>query len=138
TIRKLSKPKDRKVNQKKGGGEKNAQPKVDPACKPPTGKDKNLKTSYKSGGCFICDGPHRAHDCPKKASLYGLSPHGDEDTSDGQSMDDEAKWLRINATKESGKIKPVNSLAKPIHGVAKDVHAKIGEWEGTIDLSVVA
>ncbi|GJV01077.1 putative retrotransposon gag domain, aspartic peptidase domain protein [Tanacetum coccineum] len=50
TRRESSKPKDQKVNQEKGGGEKNAQPKVDPARKPPTGKDKNLKTSYKSGG----------------------------------------------------------------------------------------
>ncbi|GJR66825.1 putative retrotransposon gag domain, aspartic peptidase domain protein [Tanacetum coccineum] len=86
TRRESSKPKDRKVNQDKGGGEKNAQPKVDPARKPPTGKDKNLKTSYKSGGCFICDGPHRARDCPKKASLNGMSAHEDEDTSDGGSM----------------------------------------------------
>ncbi|GKF21193.1 putative retrotransposon gag domain, aspartic peptidase domain protein, partial [Tanacetum coccineum] len=54
--------------------------------KPPTRKDKNLKTSYKSGGCFICDGPHRAQDCPKKASLNGLSAHDDEDASDGESM----------------------------------------------------
>nr|GEW76618.1 Gag-Asp_proteas domain-containing protein [Tanacetum cinerariifolium] len=44
---------------------------------------------------------------------------------------------RINATKGSGTIKAVNSPAKPIHGVAKDVRAKIREWEGTIDLSVV-
>ncbi|GJY60638.1 putative retrotransposon gag domain, aspartic peptidase domain protein [Tanacetum coccineum] len=50
TRRESSKPKDQKVNQEKGGGEKNAQPKADPARKPPTGKDKNLKTSYKSGG----------------------------------------------------------------------------------------
>ncbi|GJR59546.1 putative nucleotidyltransferase, ribonuclease H [Tanacetum coccineum] len=34
-------------------------------------------------------------------------------------------------------VKAVNSLAKAIHGVAKDVWAKIGEWEGMIDLSVV-
>ncbi|GJX08171.1 putative retrotransposon gag domain, aspartic peptidase domain protein [Tanacetum coccineum] len=184
--RESSKPIDRKVNQEKGGGENNVQLKVDPAHKPPTGKDKNLKTSYKSGGCFICDGPHRARDCPKKASLNGLSAHGDKDASDGWSMgsirilnaikaktdvpkvvgkglqyveatinsvkvctlfdsdmtrnfvvDDEAKRLGINATKGSGTIKAVNSLAKPIHEVAKDVQAKIGEWEGTIDLSVV-
>ncbi|GKD50534.1 putative retrotransposon gag domain, aspartic peptidase domain protein [Tanacetum coccineum] len=186
TRRESSKPKDRKVNQEKGGGEKNAQPKVDAARKPPTRKDKNLKTSYKSGGCFICDGPHRARDCPKKASLNGLSAHEDEEASDGGSMgsirilnaikaktevpkvvgkglqyveatingvkvralvdsgathnfvaDDEAKRLGINATKGSGTIKAVNSPAKAIHGVAKDVRAKIGEWEGTIDLSVV-
>ncbi|GJW79944.1 putative nucleotidyltransferase, ribonuclease H [Tanacetum coccineum] len=186
TRRDSSKPKDRKVNQEKGGGEKNAQPKVDAARKPPTGKDKNLKTSYKSGGCFICDGPHRARDFPKKASLNGLSAHEDKGASDGGSMgsirilnaikaktevpkvvgkglqyveatingvkvralvdsgathnfvaDDEAKRLGINATKRSGTIKAVNSPAKAIHGVAKDIRAKIGEWEGTIDLSVV-
>ncbi|GJT21152.1 retrovirus-related pol polyprotein from transposon TNT 1-94 [Tanacetum coccineum] len=186
TKRESSKPKDQKVNQEKGGGEKNAQPKVDTARKPPTGKDKNLKTSYKSGGCFICDGPHRARDCPKKASLNGMSAHEDEEASDGGSMgsirilnaikakmeeskvvrkglqyveatingvkvcalvdsgathnfvaDDEAKRLGINATKGSGTIKAVNSLAKAIHGVAKDVWGKIGEWEGMIDLLVV-
>nr|GFA33688.1 putative reverse transcriptase domain-containing protein [Tanacetum cinerariifolium] len=50
---------------------------------------------------------------------------------------DEAERLGINATKGSGTIKVVNSMAKPIHGVAKDAQAKIGEWEGTIDFSVV-
>ncbi|GJX55553.1 putative retrotransposon gag domain, aspartic peptidase domain protein, partial [Tanacetum coccineum] len=186
TRRESSKPKDRKVNQEKYKGEKNEEQKVDAARKPPTGKDKNLKTSYKNGGCFICDGPHRARDCPKKASLNGMSAHDDEEASDGGSMGsirilnaikaktevpkvvgkglqyveatingvkvralvdsgathnfvavDEAKRLGINATKGSGTIKAVNSPAKAIHGVAKDVRAKIGEWEGMIDLSVV-
>ncbi|GJS97949.1 putative retrotransposon gag domain, aspartic peptidase domain protein [Tanacetum coccineum] len=186
TRRESSKLKDRKVNHEKGRGEKNAQPKVDHTRKPPTGKDKNLKKSYKSDGCFICDGPHRAQDCPKKASLNGMSAHEDEDASDGESMDsmrilnaikaktkvskvvgkslqyveatindvkvralvdfgatynfvtvDEAERLGITATKGSGTIKAVNSPAKPIQGVAKDVRAKIGEWEGTIDFSVV-
>nr|GEW33167.1 putative retrotransposon Gag domain, aspartic peptidase domain protein [Tanacetum cinerariifolium] len=81
----------------KNEGKKNAQPKVDAARKPPTRKDKNLKTSYKSGGCFICDGPHRARDFPKKASLNGLSTHKDEEASDGRSMGS----IRIlNAIKE--------------------------------------
>ncbi|GKC09182.1 putative retrotransposon gag domain, aspartic peptidase domain protein [Tanacetum coccineum] len=75
TRRDSSKPKDKKVNQEKGGGEKNAQPKVDAARKPPTRKDKNLKTSYKSDGCFICDGPHRARDCPKKAVMKNDNPN---------------------------------------------------------------
>ncbi|GJU26990.1 gag-aspartyl protease domain-containing protein [Tanacetum coccineum] len=51
---------------------------------------------------------------------------------------DEANRLGINATKGSRTIKAVNSEAKPIHGVDKDVRAKIGEWEGTIDLSMVS
>nr|GEY68927.1 hypothetical protein [Tanacetum cinerariifolium] len=145
--RESSKPKDQKVNQEKGEGEKNAQPKVDVVRKPPTRKDKNLKTSYKSGGCFICDGPHRARDCLKKASLNGLSTHEDEEASDGGSMatingvkvrapvdsdathnfvaDDKAKSIGINATKGSGTIKAVNSPSKAIHGVVKDVSAKI-------------
>ncbi|GJV83150.1 putative retrotransposon gag domain, aspartic peptidase domain protein [Tanacetum coccineum] len=83
-----SKPKDKKVNQEKGGGENNAQPKVD--------------ATREDGGAEGC-----------------------------------RKRLGINATKGSGTIKAVNSSAKAIHGVAKDVRAKIGEWEGTIDLSVV-
>nr|GEY33033.1 hypothetical protein [Tanacetum cinerariifolium] len=149
-------------------------------------KDKSMKTNYKSGGCFICDTPHRARDFPKKASLNGMSAHEDEDASNDESMAsmrilnaikvktkvskviakglqyveatingikvcafvdtgathnfvavDEAERLGINATKGSGTIKAVHSPAKPIHGVAKDAWAKIGEWEGTIDLLVV-
>ncbi|GKC49835.1 putative retrotransposon gag domain, aspartic peptidase domain protein [Tanacetum coccineum] len=91
----------------------------------------------------------KARDCPKKASLNGMSAHKDEEASEGGSMatingvkvhalvdfgathnfvaDDEAKRLGINATKGSGTIKVVNSPAKAIHGVAKDVQAKIGE-----------
>ncbi|GJX77241.1 RNA-directed DNA polymerase, eukaryota, reverse transcriptase zinc-binding domain protein [Tanacetum coccineum] len=104
TRRDSSKPKDKKVNQDKGGGEKNAQPKVDAARKPPTRKDKKLNTSYKSGGCFICDGPHRARDCPKKASINGLSAQGDEDASDGGSMGS----IRIlNAIKAKTKVPKV-------------------------------
>ena len=186
TRRESSKPKDRKVNQEKGGGEKTAQVKNDNARKPPTGKGKDLKTNYKTGGCFICDGPHRARDCPKKASLNGIIAHEDESTSEGGCMStmrilnaikaktevpkvvgkglqfveatvngtkvralvdsgathnfvsvDEAKRLRISATKGSGTFKPVNSKAKPMEGVARDVRVKIGEWEGTVDLSVV-
>ncbi|GKB07141.1 putative retrotransposon gag domain, aspartic peptidase domain protein [Tanacetum coccineum] len=147
TRRESSKPKDQKVNQENGEGEKNAQPKVDSA----------------------------PRDCPKKASLNGMSAHEDEDTSDGGSMgsirilneikvktevpkvvgkglqyleatingvkvralvdsgatrnflaDDEAKRLGITTTKGSGTIKAVNSMAKPIQRVAKDVWAKIG------------
>nr|GEY53000.1 uncharacterized protein [Tanacetum cinerariifolium] len=186
TRRDSSKPKDRKVNHEKGGGDKNAQPKVDHARKPPTEKDKSMKMNYKSDGCFICDGPHRAQDWPKKACLNGMSAHKDEDASNDGSMGsmrilnaikektevpkvigkglqyveatingvkvcalvdsgvthnfvavDEAERLGINATKGSGTIKAVNLPAKPIHGVAKDAQAKIGEWEGMIDLSMV-
>ncbi|XP_071690789.1 uncharacterized protein [Rutidosis leptorrhynchoides] len=49
---------------------------------------------------------------------------------------EEAKRLGIKEIKEGGMMKTVNANAKPISGVAKDVQVKIGEWEGTIDLSV--
>ncbi|GJX26684.1 actin-related protein 9 [Tanacetum coccineum] len=122
--RESSKPKDRKVNHEKGRGEKNAQPKVD-----------------------------HAH-CPKKASLNRISAHEDEDASDGGSMDSMrilnaikaktevskvvGKSLQyVEATINDVKVRALVDFAKPIQRVAKDVRAKIGEWEGTIDFSVV-
>ncbi|GKD32838.1 gag-aspartyl protease domain-containing protein, partial [Tanacetum coccineum] len=74
-----------------------------------------------------------------EATINGVKVHDlvDSDATHKFVAVDEAKRLGINATKGSGTIKVVNSDAKPIHGVAKDVRAKIGEWEGTIDLSVV-
>nr|GEX33398.1 hypothetical protein CTI12_AA187700 [Tanacetum cinerariifolium] len=79
--RESSKPKDRKVNQEKGGGEKNAQPKVDP-----------------------------------KASLNGLSAHGDEEASYGGSMGS----IRIlNAIKPKTKVieKGLQYVEATINGV---------------------
>ncbi|GJX32362.1 putative retrotransposon gag domain, aspartic peptidase domain protein [Tanacetum coccineum] len=119
TRRNSSKPKDKKVNQEKGGGEKNAQPKVDATRKPPIGKDKNLKTSYKSGGCFICDGPHRARDYPKKSSVNGLSAHGDKDTSEGRSMGSIRILNAIKAKTEVPKVvgKGLQYVEATINGV---------------------
>ncbi|GKA97882.1 putative retrotransposon gag domain, aspartic peptidase domain protein [Tanacetum coccineum] len=119
TRKESSKPKDRKTNQEKGGGEKNVQPKVDVARKPPTGKDKNLKTSYKSGRCFICNGPHRARDCPKKASLNGLSTHEDEEANDGGSMGSIRILNAIKAKKKVPKVvgKALQYVEATINGV---------------------
>nr|GEY40140.1 hypothetical protein CTI12_AA187700 [Tanacetum cinerariifolium] len=102
--RDLSKPRDRKVNHEKGGGDKDAQPKVDHARKPPTGKDRSVKTNYKSGGCFICDGPHRARDCPKKTSLNRMSAHDDEDASNGRCMGSMRILNAIKAKTEVPKV----------------------------------
>ncbi|GJR43519.1 putative nucleotidyltransferase, ribonuclease H [Tanacetum coccineum] len=126
-----SKSKDRKVNQKKGEREKNAQPKVDPA----------------------------PRDCSKKASLNGMSAHEEENAGDGGSMGSIRILNAIKAKTEVLKVvgkglqyveATINSVkvhalvdsggkfsGQAIHGVAKDIRAKIGEWEGTIDLSVV-
>nr|GEW84162.1 hypothetical protein [Tanacetum cinerariifolium] len=119
TRREPSKPKDRKVNQEKGEGEKNVQPNVDLVRKTPTEKDKNLKTSYESGGCFICDGPHRDRDCLKKASLNGLSAHRDEDASDGGSMGSIRILNAIKAKTEVPKVvgKSLQYVEATIDGV---------------------
>ncbi|KAL9255314.1 RNA-directed DNA polymerase-like protein [Drosera capensis] len=51
---------------------------------------------------------------------------------------EEARRLGLRFDNEKGMLKTVNSEAKPIHGVAHDVRLCIGQWEGTIDLSVVS
>nr|GFA27875.1 hypothetical protein [Tanacetum cinerariifolium] len=98
-----SKLKDQKVNQEKGGREKNTLPKVDAARKPPIRKDKNLKTSYKSGACFICDGPHRGCDCPKNASMWFLIRMDLEHLSQVQGLIplDKSKSIKIETLRES-------------------------------------
>ncbi|GJW21770.1 ATP-binding cassette subfamily C member 8 [Tanacetum coccineum] len=105
-----SKLKDRKVNHEKGGGEKNAQPKVDNARKTPIERIKTLRrVTSMVDASYVMDLIEPEIARRKQASTRST----------------------ING------VKAVNLKANPIHGVAKDVRAKIGEWEGTIDLSVV-
>ena len=37
-------------------------------------------------GCFICDGPHRARDCPKKEKLNALRAEDGEDIGGGRQV----------------------------------------------------
>nr|GEZ87487.1 hypothetical protein [Tanacetum cinerariifolium] len=124
-----SKPRDRKVNHEKGGGDKNAQPKVDHARKPPIEKDRSVKMNYKSGGCFICDGPHRARDCPKKISLNGMSAHEDEDASNDGSMGSMRILNAIKAKMEVPKVigKGLQYVEATINGVKKQKEKRIEE-----------
>ena len=48
----------------------------------------------------------------------------------------EAKRLELQASKEGGWLKAVNSAAKPSHGVARRVTMHIGSWEGRVDFTV--
>ena len=50
--------------------------------------------------------------------------------------DDEARRLELQASKEGGWLKAVNSAAKPSHGVARGVTMHIGSWEGWVDFTV--
>lgn len=49
----------------------------------------------------------------------------------------EATRLGLRYTKEKGTLKTVNTSPTPIHGVARGVPIRLGEWRGTIDLTVV-
>nr|CAN80593.1 hypothetical protein VITISV_040475 [Vitis vinifera] len=50
--------------------------------------------------------------------------------------EDEAKRLELQASKEGGWLKAVNSAAKPSHGVARRVTMHIGSWKGRVDFIV--
>ncbi|RVW96756.1 hypothetical protein CK203_026068 [Vitis vinifera] len=50
--------------------------------------------------------------------------------------EDEARRLDLQASKEGGWLKAVNSAAKPSHGVARGVTMHIGSWEGRVDFTV--
>ena len=51
-------------------------------------------------------------------------------------LEGEAKRLELQASKEGGWLKAVNSVAKPSHGVARGVIMHIGSWEGKVDFTV--
>ncbi|GJX21215.1 putative retrotransposon gag domain, aspartic peptidase domain protein [Tanacetum coccineum] len=154
TRRESSKLKDRKVNQEKDGGEKNAQLKSSRLPKKASlngmsaHEDEEVSDGGSMGSIRILNVIKEKMEVPKvvgkgqqymEATINGVKVRAlvDSGATHNFVADDEAKRLGINATKGSGTIKAVNSPAKAIHGVAKDVRAKIGEWEGTIDLSVV-
>ncbi|RVW16210.1 Transposon Ty3-I Gag-Pol polyprotein [Vitis vinifera] len=50
--------------------------------------------------------------------------------------EDEARRLELQASKEGGWLKAVNSTAKPSHGVARRVAMHISSWEGRVDFTV--
>ncbi|RVW25255.1 Transposon Tf2-2 polyprotein [Vitis vinifera] len=50
--------------------------------------------------------------------------------------EDEARRLELQASKEGGWLKAVNSAAKPSHGVVRGVTMHIGSWEGMVDFTV--
>ncbi|GKC67303.1 putative retrotransposon gag domain, aspartic peptidase domain protein, partial [Tanacetum coccineum] len=148
TRRELSKPNDWKVNQEKDGGEKNAQLKKASLNGMSADGDEEASNGGSMGSIRILNAIKVKTEVPKvvgkglqymEATINGVKVCAlvDSGATHNFVADDEAKRLGINATKGSGSIKAVNSLAKAIHGVAKDVWEKIGEWEGRIDLSVV-
>ncbi|GJW75163.1 putative retrotransposon gag domain, aspartic peptidase domain protein [Tanacetum coccineum] len=109
TRRESSKPKDRKVNQEKGGGEKNAQPK--------SWVHKVLSNQGEDGVATKFVGKRPT--IWEKATINGVKVRAlvDSGATHNFVADDEAKRLGINATKGSGTIKAVNSPAKPVGSI---------------------
>ena len=83
------------MEKKKGGYGKKDGKKSDASCgemKDGKKKDGRAKSSTEgkasssnSGGCFLCGGPHRVRDCPKKEKLSALvadHPRGGDDEAD--------------------------------------------------------
>ncbi|RVX03349.1 hypothetical protein CK203_019916 [Vitis vinifera] len=145
---------------------------------------KTSKRSSRPGtNCFLCDGPQRARDCPKRKALNAMieekEQEGDAKMGSLQLLnalkakpmpktpqskglmyvealvngkatkalvdtgathnfvsEDEARRLELQASKEGGWLKAVNSAAKPSHGVARGVTMHIGSWEGRVDFTV--
>ncbi|GAV66072.1 Asp_protease_2 domain-containing protein, partial [Cephalotus follicularis] len=132
--------------------------------------------------CFLCEGPHRANECPKKGRLTALIQEEDQrreeakmgslqflnavkakvhvpknsglrptTTIGGQPIkalvdtgatnnfisEDMGNRLCLRAYRGGGYIKAVNSKAKPLIVIAKDVGMKIGEWNGSVSLSII-
>ncbi|KNA11817.1 hypothetical protein SOVF_131450, partial [Spinacia oleracea] len=48
-----------------------------------------------------------------------------------------ATRVGLRYTKEPGTLKTVNTSPIPIHGVAQGVSLRLGEWKGTVDLTVI-
>nr|GEU97649.1 putative retrotransposon Gag domain, aspartic peptidase domain protein [Tanacetum cinerariifolium] len=151
TRRDSFKPKDLKVNHEKSRGYKNSQPKVDHKASlngMSAHEDEDASNGRSMGSMRILNAIKAKTKVPKvigkglqyvEATINGVKVHAlvDSGATHNFVAVDEAERLGINVTKGSRTIKVVNLPAKPIHGVAKDARAKIGEWEGTIDLSVV-
>ncbi|RVW63236.1 Retrovirus-related Pol polyprotein from transposon 297 [Vitis vinifera] len=50
--------------------------------------------------------------------------------------ENEARRLELQASKEGGWLKAINSATKPSHGVARGMTMHIGSWEGRVDFIV--
>ena len=73
-----------------------------------------------------------------EAKVNGMSTKAMIDTGATHNfvLEEEARRLKLQTSKEAGWLKAVNSAAKPSQGVAHGVTIKIGPWEGKIDFTV--
>ncbi|KAL0361412.1 UNVERIFIED_CONTAM: hypothetical protein Sradi_3825700 [Sesamum radiatum] len=77
---KASGAKSFKSNSNRGGGDRKPYSQTSSQGSSNRNKPQENKqgASQKSSGCFLCDGPHRYRDCPKKQLLNALATFGDK------------------------------------------------------------
>ncbi|GAV78384.1 hypothetical protein CFOL_v3_21852 [Cephalotus follicularis] len=69
-----AKPKEKgKQNKDKGAGKKSN----DPSGKGKAKASEDWKEKKANSGCFICEGPHRARDCPRRGALNAMIAQGE-------------------------------------------------------------
>ncbi|RVW21233.1 hypothetical protein CK203_114573 [Vitis vinifera] len=147
-----------KTSQKSGWKKQGKKPAV--GGKPVEKTTKVVQQTTRMMGCFICNGPHRAKDCPKREKLSALVTAEDKGDSDPKTpprvnplqllnalvdsgathnfvATKEAARLGLRLEEDTSRIKAVNSKAQKIQGVAKNVPMKIGDWEGMCSLLCV-
>ncbi|KAF2324919.1 hypothetical protein GH714_021274 [Hevea brasiliensis] len=98
--------------------------------------------------CFLCDGPHRARECPKKSKLSALVEEREERPFQPREATMGSLQLSALKVQEKGTMsvergdllsnEAVNSTPNLIHGVARDTKVRIGDWHGTLDFFVVS
>ena len=73
-----------------------------------------------------------------QAEVNGMSTKAMIDTGATHNfvLEEEARRLKLQTSKEAGWLKAVNSAAKPSQGVAREVTTKIGPWEGKVNFTV--
>ena len=83
----------------RSGGEKRTHEVKKPS--PEKWKGKEIETSSKSSvKCFLCDGPHRVRECPKKVGFHAMESQMDEHEDPNDTRMGSLSFLNAVETKE--------------------------------------
>ncbi|OIT08241.1 hypothetical protein A4A49_62905, partial [Nicotiana attenuata] len=66
------------------------------------GTSKSKEKGSKFSGCFLCDGPHRARDCPKKAVLNAMTAADKRATLEAMTSDKQVAGVNAIVAEEKG------------------------------------
>ncbi|OIT36018.1 hypothetical protein A4A49_46729 [Nicotiana attenuata] len=66
------------------------------------GTSKSKGNGSKFSGCFLCDGPHRARDCPKKAVLNAMTVADKKAALEAMTSDKQVARVNASVAEEKG------------------------------------